>query len=243
MTQANFSCYFAAYFSAPPCSGFIYSRLSRALATPQAGFWKMWDTAAWSLAFLNVSSAEGSPRRLAVPGREPSVYLLYAAAMKRKQRCLSSVFRRKVGVSDPAGQFTPEKDPARMMWESSESGGAAVYGRHKFLLVETISSLARLTPTGGAFRAAWFFLAGFLLSIHYPAASLPSLARLSSADPGYCFQSFPPAFLFPACFCPFPDSSLAPFPAPWMSFCKQEAEMEADAARGRELTGPSRRSQ
>lgn len=75
----------------------------------------MWDTAAWSLAFLNVSSAEGSPRRLAVPGREPPVYLLYSAVMKRKQRCLSSVLRRKVGVSDPAGQFTPEKDPVRMM--------------------------------------------------------------------------------------------------------------------------------
>lgn len=42
--------------------------------------------------------------------------------------------------------------------------------------------------TGGTFKAAWFFLAGFLLSIHYPViASLPSLARLSSLDPGYCF--------------------------------------------------------
>lgn len=112
MTQANFNCYFAAYFSAPPPSScFIYSWLSHALATPQAGFWKMWDTAAWSLSFLNVSSAEGSPP---FRGREPAVYRLYSAAMKRKQRCLSSVFRRKVAASDPAGQFTPEKDPVRM---------------------------------------------------------------------------------------------------------------------------------
>lgn len=84
-----------------------------------------------------------------------------------------------------------------------------------FCLLRRSLALAHLTPTGCTFKAAWFFLVLGWFPAEHPlssnripnAASLPSLARLSSVDPGYCFQSYPRAFLFPACFCPFPDLS------------------------------------
>lgn len=72
---------------------------------------------------------------LGVPGCEPSVYLSSSVMKINKDVDRQEfwwVFSRKVGVSIPAGHFTPESNED-LFFEWSESGGLTVYGHNKVI--------------------------------------------------------------------------------------------------------------